>query len=393
MKLHEYQAKDLFAAYGIPIQKGVVIDDPRQVDGLSLTYPLVLKAQVLVGGRGKAGGIKLAKTPAEARQHAAAILGMEIKGEKVRRLLIAEAAEIGAEYYLALTVDRGARRLVAIASAAGGIDIEEVARQTPEKIAKLAIDPFLEFHPFQARRLGQRIGLAGKRLADLVAIAGALYRLCVTEDAELAEVNPLAAVADRSFDPSTPRRGSGQAGLGAGSAQGRLLAIDAKVIIDDNAVFRHPSLPKNEELTELEGMARAAGLSYVELDGDIAIIGNGAGLVMSTLDMVAHFGGRPSNFLDVGGGATEENMRQAIHIVARKPGVRMLFINIFGGITRCDDIARGITASPPPVGIVVRLTGTNEEDGRRILQAAGIHAYLDPEEAARRAVALLQERR
>lgn len=368
MKLHEYQAKDLFKAHDIPIQRGVVVAHPEQIDGVRLKYPLVLKAQVLVGGRGKAGGIKLAHTPEEARKHAAAILGMEIKGEKVRRLLVAEAADIGAEYYLAFIVDRAARKLVAIASAAGGIDIEEVACQTPEKIAKSRIDPFLGFHPFHARQLGRAIGLSGTLLADFTAVAIALYRLCVTADAELAEINPLAVVG------------------------GRLLAVDAKVIIDDNALFRYPSPPQHEELTELEQMARASGLSYVELDGDIAVIGNGAGLVMSMLDVVEHFGGRPANFLDVGGGATEENMKQAIDIVARKPGVRALFINIFGGITRCDDIARGITASPPPMGMVVRLTGTNEEEGRRILQAAGIHAYLDPEEAARRVVALAQGR-
>ncbi len=366
MKLHEFQAKELFAAYGLPVQKGVVVERPDQVDGLTLKYPLVLKAQVLVGGRGKAGGIKLAATPAEARAHAAAILGMNIKGETVRRLLVVEAAEIGTEYYLAFTVDRGAGRLTAIASAAGGIDIEEVARTTPEKIARAAIDPFLGFQSYHARQLGRRVGLGGPLLSDFVTIAGALARLCVAEDAELAEINPLAAVA------------------------GRLLAVDAKVIVDDNAVFRHPALPKNEELTELERMARAGGLSYVELDGDIAIIGNGAGLVMSTLDMVAHFGGRPANFLDVGGGATAENMTQAIDIVVRKPGVRSLFVNIFGGITRCDDIARGIVERPAPVGMVVRLTGTNEEEGRRILQAAGIHAYLDPEEAAQRVVELTQ---
>ncbi|MBI2200906.1 MAG: succinate--CoA ligase subunit beta [Armatimonadetes bacterium] len=346
MKLHEFQAKELFAKYSIPVQKGTVIENPQQLDGLSLHFPLVLKAQVLVGGRGKAGGIKLAKTPAEAKQHARAILGMQIKGETVKRLLVAEAAEIGAEYYLAFIVDRGAGRLVAIASAAGGIDIENVARTAPEKIAKVALDPFLGFQSFHARGVGRQIGLGGALLTDFVKIAAALYYLC----------------------------------------------IDAKVIIDDNAVFRHPDLPKNEELTELEQLARASGLSYVELDGEIAIIGNGAGLVMSTLDVVAHFGGRPANFLDVGGGATEENMAQAIDIVARKPGVRALFVNIFGGITRCDDIARGITASPPPVQMVVRLTGTNEEEGRKILQAAGIHAYLDPEEAAQRVVSLVRGR-
>lgn len=364
MKLHEFQAKDLFARYGIPVQQGVVIERPEQVDGMVLAYPLVLKAQVLVGGRGKAGGIKLAGDPADAKRHAAAILGMTIKGEPVRRLLVAGAVDIGAEYYLAFTIDRSTRRLAAIASAAGGVDIEEVARTTPGQIARIAVDPLLGFRAYHARRLGRQVGLDGTLLNDFVAVAVALFNLCIGEDAELAEINPLAVVG------------------------GALLAVDAKVIIDDNAVFRHPALPKNEELTPLERAARETGLSYVELDGDIAVIGNGAGLVMSTLDVVAHFGGRPANFLDVGGGATTENMRQAIAIVVRKPGVRALFVNIFGGITRCDDIARGIVESPPPVGMVVRLTGTNEEDGRRILEAAGVHAYSDPEDAAQRVVAL-----
>lgn len=364
MKLHEFQAKEMFAAYGIPTQRGLVIEDPDQVYGLSLKYPVVLKAQVLVGGRGKAGGIKLAATPDEARVRAAAILGMDIKGERVRRLLVAEAVDIGGEYYLAFIIDRAARRLAAVASAAGGIDIEDVARTTPEKIARQTVDPFVGFHSFHARKLGRRLGLGGTLLSDFVTVSGALCKLCIAEDAELAEINPLAVVG------------------------GRLLAVDAKVIIDDNAVFRHPALPANEELTELERLARSAGLAYVELDGDIAIIGNGAGLVMSTLDVVAHFGGHPANFLDVGGGATTENMRQSLAIVIRKPGVRALFINIFGGITRCDDIARGIVATPPPVGMVVRLVGTNEVEGRKILEAAGIRAYRDPQEAAQAAVAL-----
>jgi len=368
MKLHEFQAKELFRAYGIPVQPGAVIERPEQIEGLSLTYPVVLKAQVLVGGRGKAGGIKLAQTPAEARDRAAAILGMSIKGEPVRRLLVAEAVEISREYYLAFIVDRAARGLLAIASAAGGIDIEEVARQTPERIATSPLDPFLGFPAFQARGLGRRIGLEGPVLKDFVAVATALARLCQAEDAELAEINPLAVV------------------------DGRLLAVDAKVIIDDNAVFRHRTLPASEELTELELAAKRAGLSYVELDGEIAIIGNGAGLVMATLDMVAHFGGAPANFCDVGGGASEENMRQAIAIVTRKPGVRALLVNIFGGITRCDDIARAIAAAPPSLPMVVRLTGTNEEAGRAVLKAAGIDAFVDPEEATRRVVALAKGR-
>ncbi len=372
MKLHEYQAKEIFAKYGIPIQRGAVVDAPDQIDGLGLAYPLVLKAQVLTGGRGKAGGIKLARTPGEARERATAILGMEIKGERVGRLLAAEAVEIGAEYYLALTVDRAARRLACIGSAAGGVDVEEVARTSPDKIDKLHVDPWAGFHPYQARQMGRRLGLAGKSLLQFASIATSLARICVEMDAELAEINPLAVVVG---GPSP-------------EAVGSLMAVDAKLVIDDNAVDRHKGLPRNGELTELEAEAKSHDLSYVELDGDVAIIGNGAGLVMSTLDMVAHFGGRPANFLDVGGGATTENMRQAMGIVLRKPGVRVLFVNIFGGITRCDDIARGIAAEPPPLPMVIRLTGTNEEEGRVILHGAGIQAMADPEEAAREAVRL-----
>ncbi|MCL6552381.1 MAG: ADP-forming succinate--CoA ligase subunit beta [Firmicutes bacterium] len=364
MKLHEYQAKELFRAYGIPVQRGVVIERPEQVDEVALAYPVVVKAQVLVGGRGKAGGIQLAATPAEARARAQQILDMEIKGERVRRLLVAEAVDIAAEYYLAFTVDRSARQMVAIGSAAGGVDIEEVARTAPERIVKRHVDPWMGFPPFAARELGRRLGLRGKTLLQFAGIATALWRLCHEMDAELAEINPLAVV------------GEG------------LLAVDAKVVIDDNATDRHPDLPRNEELTALEAAARAQDLAYVELDGDIAVIGNGAGLVMATLDMLAHFGGRPANFLDVGGGATTENMAAAMDIALRKPGVRALLVNIFGGITRCDDIARAIAARPPAVPMSVRLTGTNEDEGRRILQAAGVHAHVDPEAAAREAVRL-----
>ncbi len=364
MKLHEYQAKEVFKAYGIPIQKGTVIERAEQIDEVALTYPLVLKAQVLVGGRGKAGGIKLAKDPAEATEKAKAILSMDIKGEKVKRLLVAEAVDIGAEYYLAFTVDRSERKLVCIGSAAGGIDIEEVAKTTPEKIVKFHVPPFVGFQPYNARDVGRKLGFSGDHLNQFTAICSSLARICAEMDADLAEINPLAV------------------------ANGALLAIDAKLIIDDNATYRHKDLPKNEELTELEAAARAADLSYVELDGDVAIIGNGAGLVMSTLDMIAHFGGRAANFLDVGGGASAESMNQAMTIVLRKPGVKALFVNIFGGITRCDDIATAIAANPPTLPMVVRLTGTNENEGRAILQKAGIHAFINPEEAAQEVVKL-----
>jgi succinyl-CoA synthetase beta subunit len=364
MRLHEYQAKELFARYGIPVQRGVVVERAGDVPRVDLRYPVVLKAQVLVGGRGKAGGIQLAHTPEEAREKATRILGSEIRGERVRRLLVVEAAQIEREYYLAFVVDRTARCLTLVASSEGGVDIEEVARRSPERIVKLPVDPTLGFHPFHARGVARRLELAGPLLGQFAEVACALYRLACERDAELAEINPLAL------------------------CQGRWLAVDAKLVVDDNARPRQPDLPADEETTELERLAREYDLSYVELDGDIAIIGNGAGLVMSTLDMVAHFGGRPANFLDVGGGASTEAMRRALDIVLRKPGVQALFINIFGGITRCNDVARAIASSPPPVPTSIRLTGTNEEEGRRILEAAGIFAFTDPEEAARRAVAL-----
>ena len=372
MKLHEYQAKEVFARYGLPVQRGEVITRPEHVRDLTLRYPVVLKAQVLVGGRGKAGGVKLAKTPAEAEAHARAILGMEIKGERVEKVLVVPAAEITAEYYLAFVTDRAAGRPVAVASAAGGVEIETVARKHPQKIQTSPVDPFLGCPPFQTRALGRRLGLSGALLDEFSGVASTLFRLYWAEDAELAEVNPLAVV------------GTG------------LLCVDAKLIIDDNALFRHPdttALGDAGEHTPLEMEARSHGLSYVELDGDIAVIGNGAGLVMSTLDLLAHFGGRPANFLDIGGGASTESMRAAMDIVQRKPGVRAIFINIFGGITRCDDVARGIVQDPPRAPASIRLTGTNEEEGQRLLREAGISALSDPEEAARKAVALAAPRR
>ena len=364
MKLHEYQAKEVFRRYGLPVQPGVVVDRPEQIAGLTLPYPVVVKAQVLVGGRGKAGGVKLAKRPAEAEAHARAILGMDIKGERVRQILVAPAADIAAEYYLAVVTDRAAHRATVLASASGGVDIETIARESPEKIASMQVDPFLGYPVFLARALGRRLVLSGALLEQFAGIAATLYRLYRTEDAELAEINPLAVVGSD------------------------FLCIDAKLVLDDNAAYRHADRPSASDLTPLELEARSHGLSYVELDGDIAVIGNGAGLVMSTLDLLAHFGGRAANFLDIGGGATPEAMRTALDIVQRKPGIRAIFINIFGGITRCDDVARGIVQDPPRRPASIRLTGTNEEQGQRILRAAGISAGLDADAAAQEAVAL-----
>ncbi len=364
MKLHEYQAKEVFARYGLPVQAGVVIERPEQVKTLGLRYPVVVKAQVLVGGRGKAGGVKLAATPKEAEEKARAILGMEIKGERVNRVLVVEAAEIETEYYLAFVTDRLAGRVAGIASAAGGVEIETVAQASPEKIARGDVDPFLGFLPFQARALGRRLGLSGEVLGEFEHVATALYRLYWAEDADLAEINPLAVVG------------------------GHLLCIDAKLVLDDNAGYRHTDRPPSEEMTALEREAREHGLAYVELDGDIAVIGNGAGLVMSTLDLLDHFGGRPANFLDIGGGASAEAMQIALGIVQRKSGIRSVFINIFGGITRCDDVARGIVKNPPKVPASIRLTGTNEAEGQRILNDAGFAAGLDADDGARVAVEL-----
>jgi succinyl-CoA synthetase beta subunit len=364
MKLHEYQGKEIFARYGLPIQRGVVVDRDTEIAGLSLRYPVVVKAQVLVGGRGKAGGIKLAATPAEAQERVRAILGMDIKGERVARVLVAEAVDIEAEYYLAFVTDRRAGRVAAIASAEGGIEIETIAQTDPEKIARAEVEPFLGFRGYQARALGRGLGLSGGALDEFLQIATALYRLYWAEDADLAEINPLARVG------------------------GHLLCVDAKLVLDDNASYRHPDLPANEEMTALEAEARRHGLSYVELGGDIAVIGNGAGLVMSTLDLLAHFGGRAANFLDIGGGASAEAMQTALGIVQQKPGVKAVFVNIFGGITRCDDVARGIVDNPPRVPASIRLTGTNEAEGQRILRDAGIAAGLDPDEGARVAVEL-----
>jgi succinyl-CoA synthetase beta subunit len=364
MKLHEFQAKEVFVRYGLPVKPGFVIERPDEVRTLVLRYPIVIKAQVLVGGRGKAGGVRLAATLQEAEEAARAILGMEIKGERVTRVLAVEAADIEAEYYLAFVTDRLTGRVAAIASAAGGVDIEDVARESPEKIARSDVDPFLGFPPFQARSLGRRLGLSGGLLGEFEHAATTLYQLYWAEDADLAEINPLAV------------------------ADGHLLCIDAKLVLDDNAGFRHPERPPSEEMTALEREARKYGLAYVELDGDIAVIGNGAGLVMSTLDLIVHFGGRAANFLDIGGGASTEAMQAALGIVQQKPGIRAIFINIFGGITRCDDVARGIVQTPPRAPVSIRLTGTNEAEGQRILRDAGFAAGLDADEAARAAVEL-----
>ena len=374
MKLLEYQAKEQFASAGIPVKEGRVARTVEQVvDAAGLLGPIAVKAQVPIGGRGKAGGIKLARTPEEARAAADAILGMEIKGFKVHEVWCEQAAEIEREVYLGVTLDRDARRMVLILSAAGGMDIEEVAATAPEKIVKFHPDPWRGAQGFELRSICFRAGL-GDLVGKLVPIMTRLYTLAVARDALICEINPLAIVAG-----------------------GDVIALDGKLEVDENAEFRHKDLEKYRSDEEgsgdaLEIEARKRGLTYVHLDGDIGILGNGAGLVMNTLDLVKAAGGSPANFLDIGGGAKADVVRSSLDMILQDPRVKSIFINIFGGITRGDEVARGIVAARDELGIrvplVVRMTGTAEEEGRQILSDAGITPGISAPEAAARAVEL-----
>lgn len=373
MKLHEYQSKRIFARYGIPIPSGDIAHDRAEAGGIAgrLGRKVVIKSQVLVGGRGKAGGIKVADDPAEAERLAGQILGMRIKGLTVRAVLVDEAADIAKEIYLGVTVDRGAGRAVMIGSAAGGVEIEEVARLTPEKIVRVLIDPFLGLQAYQARELAFGIGLEKELLPDFTGIALGLYRAFVECDASLAEINPLAVTCDR-----------------------RLLAVDGKMVLDDNALYRHPDLAAMRDVDEeapAETEARKAGLSYVKLDGEIGCMVNGAGLAMATMDLTKLYGSSPANFLDIGGGAQADRVAAALRIILSDPKVKAVLFNIFGGITRCDEVAKGILAAmaevPRKVPMVVRLVGTNEEDGRRLLADAHLTTATSLAEAAQKVVA------
>jgi succinyl-CoA synthetase beta subunit len=371
MDLLEYQGKQLFARHGIPVPAGepaATVDDAVAAAD-RIGYPCAIKAQVQVGGRGKLGGIKLASDAAQAREYAEAILGMDIKGLTVRELWIEGASAIEAEYYASFVFDRGAKAPLAMLSTRGGMDIEEVSAQTPEAIASLHIDPLIGFQPFHGRRLAFEAGVD----ADLVRPVGAfleqLYGAFVGEEAMLVEVNPLIVTPERT-----------------------LVALDAKVTLDGNSLYRHPD---NAQLRDLssedpqERMAKERDLTYVKLDGNIGILGNGAGLVMSTLDVVAQHGGAPANFLDAGGGSKAEAITAAVEVITWDPGVRAVLFNIFGGITRCDEVARGLIAAfeqiKPTIPFVVRLDGTNGEEGRALLAAAGlpnVHAASTMDEAA-----------
>ena len=377
MKLHEYQSKRLFARYGVPIPKGDVATTPEQARQIAarLGGRVVVKAQVLVGGRGKAGGIRLADDPDEAEQHARQILGVEIKGLPVRKVLLDEAADIETEIYLGIVIDRAQRRAVMMASAEGGVEIEEVARVTPERIFKITIDPFLGLQPYQGRSLAFGIGLPKQLTRDFVKIAQGLYQAFVECDASLAEINPLVV-----------------------TEEGQLLAVDGKMLLDDNALFRHFELAEMrdaDEETPEELEARRHGLSYVKLDGEIGCMVNGAGLAMATMDITKLYGGEPANFLDIGGGAQAGKVAAALRIILSDPNVKAVLFNIFGGITRCDEVARGILTAleevPTDVPMVARLVGTNEQEGQRILAAADMITATTLAEAAQKAVAAAQQ--
>jgi succinyl-CoA synthetase beta subunit len=375
--LFEYQGKQYFARFGVPVSPGGVATTPEEAVSLAdgLGYPVVVKAQVQVGGRGKAGGIKLAAGPGEALAHAQAILGMDIKGHVVRRVWVEHASDIEREYYASFTLDRGAKAHLAMVSAKGGVDIEQVAEEDPGAIVRLHIDPYLGFSAEQADHLVAEAGLDERARAGAAAVLVSLYR-CFTEgDADLVEVNPLILTPD-----------------------GRVHALDAKVTLDDNAAFRHPEWEEfagTVELDDRELHARQAGLQYVGLDGFVGIIANGAGLAMSTCDVVNQVGGLPANFLDIGGGASAEVMAKALEVITSDPSVRSIFINIFGGITRGEEVANGIVTALQRVEIdvpmVIRLDGTNAEEGREILRTVESDKVISSPtmmEAARKAVAL-----
>lgn len=377
MKLHEYRSKQLFSQHGIPIPRGRVAMTAQEAKAIAqeLGGRTVIKAQVLVGGRGKAGGIRLVHSPEEAEEVATYVLGMQVRGLPVRRVLVDEAANIHSEIYLSVTNDRSKRCPVMIASAEGGVDIEEVARTKPEKIVRVHVDPLLGMRQYQARQLAASIELSREYWQEFGAIVRGLYETFVSTDATLAEINPLVISEGR-----------------------RLLALDGKMIIDDNALFRRPELAEMRDLEEEEPTEREArrfSLSYVKLDGTIGCMVNGAGLAMATMDVIKLYGGEPANFLDIGGGAGADKVTAAFNLILKDKNVRAVLINIFGGITRCDEVARGILAAMKEVKgnlpMVVRLVGTNEEEGRHLLRNADMVVATSLGDAAQKAIQLSTE--
>ncbi|MEO8285751.1 MAG: ADP-forming succinate--CoA ligase subunit beta [Chloroflexota bacterium] len=383
MKLHEYQAKEMLAKYGVPVNEGQVADTPDEAEKIArrIGRPVMIKAQVMMGGRGKAGGVKYSKDVAAARENAENILGKLLqneqnpKGEVVKRVLVADAADIKKEYYLGATVDRGTKSIIVMGSAEGGVEIEQVAKENPDAIIKVSVHPSVGMLDFQARELAFAMGL-GEHVRDFTKIARGLVQVLIDHDASLVEINPLAL-----------------------TGENRIIALDAKMVLDDNAIYKQKWAeemrdPAEEE--ESERQAREAGISFVKLDGNIGCMVNGAGLAMATMDTIKEYGGTPANFLDIGGGAREDKVEAALRIILSDPNVKAVLFNIFGGITRCDVVANGIVKvlaqMKPDVPMVVRLVGTNAEEGRRILEAANLPAASTLDEAAQTAVELAKAR-
>jgi succinyl-CoA synthetase beta subunit len=376
MKLHEYQSKQIFSNYGIPIPSGRVTANAADAKQIAeeLGGHVVIKSQVLVGGRGKAGGIRLAKSPQEAEDLATQILGIEIKGLPVRKVLVDEAASIETEIYLGITNDRAERKPVLMASSAGGVEIEQVAKETPDKIVKVHIDPLLGLRDYQARDIAAGIDLPREHWRTFGQIGRGLWQAYLRSDATLAEINPLVI-----------------------TSRNRLLAVDGKMVLDDNALFRHPDLAEMRDVDiepKAETEARKYGLSFIKLDGYIGCMVNGAGLAMATMDIIKLYGGKPANFLDIGGGASSEKVAAALRIILSDTNVKAVLFNIFGGITRGDEVARGILAAlqevKSDVPMVARLVGTNAEEGRQILSGANMITAETLVDAAKKAISAAQ---
>jgi len=380
MKIHEFQAKTLMGEEGVPLPRGKSADHPSRVReiALELDKTVVVKAQVHVGGRGKAGGIKLAKTPDEAETIGEMILAMKLKGLPVKKVLVEEALEIEKEFYLGITMDRAKNQNIIMLSPMGGVDIEEVAETHPEKIFREYIDPLLGLMEFQKNKLVFSVDIPPESRKSLKNFITTLYSMYIKYDCTLAEINPLALLSDGSFT-----------------------AADAKIILDDNSIYRHNKLLEYREFAEedpIEQEAHRQGIAYVRLEGgNVGIIGNGAGLVMCTLDMIARAGGKPANFLDVGGGAKAELVERSMNLVLMDKNVKGLFLNIFGGITRCDEVARGIIQAVNnlklDIPIVIRLCGTNEKEGRKLLAGAGFNTVETMLEGASRIVGLVNKQK
>jgi len=377
LKLYEYEAKEIVGKYNIPIPRGYVVDNPiaARDKAVELGGAVVVKSQVLVGRRGLAGGVKVASNPEEAYNIASSLIGSNIRGEVVKLLLVEEKICFEKEYYLSLTVDRSNRSLIYLVSPLGGVEIEELVKEHPEKLLKITVDPLIGYRSYYSRDAAVFLNIQQDYWNALDHIMSMMYRIMIDYDAELVEFNPL-----------------------AWKCGGGFIALDAKIIIDDNSLYRHPDLSARygREFSVFEKKAKELGFSYVELDGNIGVIANGAGLTMATMDTIMLMGGKPANFLDVGGGAARDRVKEAVKLVLSHPRVEALFINIFGGITRCDEVAYGVVEAVRESGskkpIIIRLLGTNEEEGRRILVENGFHVFREIDEAVEKVLEIIGSR-